>query len=291
MLVTTKLATGSSSIVQDLASAVSPGTTLCSAQNGISADNILSSAFPRNPILSAVCYISVHQHAPGLITQDRTVGLKPYAFGLGVHSGGQSASASLKRLVSMDSQFELVTEGTEKARWEKMIFNAAWNPSCALLGLDSMRMLRHPLGMTIVRALAEEAYTVARARGVNLSPSVVDRTVGWAAENPLSEMVPSMLRDVQARKPVEVEGLCGALVKAAKELGIAVPTISAMDRILTAKNQALLEASLKETTPHHHITPAIPQQDTTAFGNTPLPKQPAWSHLMERMPSVLPLVS
>jgi len=248
VIVATKQASQTRSIIKDLEHVVSPNTTLCSTQNGITADHALAAAFPHSPIISAICYVSLLQSSPGVVVQDGA-GLKPYAFAFGVHKGGRPTEALVNNLVSKDPMFTYVSSNTTIARWEKMIFNASWNPACALLGMDTMEMQSSPLGLKLVHALAEETYNVAAACGVDLDPSIVDSTKNWAFKNPGYALVPSMLRDYQARKPMEVDALCGALVHLAAAQGIHVPTIAAVERLLTDRNLALHDGLVMDMMP------------------------------------------
>ena len=73
--------------------------------------------------------------------------------------------------------------------------------------------------------------TVARAIGITeelLPTSAVKHTVEFAQEaysDPTKgkPFKPSMTVDLEAGRPMEVEGIVGSVVKQAKELGIAVP--------------------------------------------------------------------
>lgn len=241
VILATKLISDPKPVIQDLSLVISPGTAICSVQNGVGSDPLLASAFPGNPVLSAICYISLSQTSPGHVIQNIDFKCAPRPFGIGTYAGGHAAMAALSQLVSLDSEFETI-ECTEKKRWEKMVFNSAWNPSCALLGLDSDGMTRSPMAMQLVRSLAEETYDLARAQGVDLDSGIVDRTVDWAKKNAGCALVPSMLQDMRNGRLVEVRGLCSVLVDLARQAGLEVPTIGKVEEALRKRNQVLSRA-------------------------------------------------
>ncbi|GJJ15976.1 hypothetical protein Clacol_010255 [Clathrus columnatus] len=82
----------------------------------------------------------------------------------------------------------------------------------------------------------EEAVKVARALGIQISDGAIDyayketlkehsEAFGEAANPPFipAQFKPSMLVDLEAGRPLEIEGIIGTIVKVAKELGVLVP--------------------------------------------------------------------
>jgi 2-dehydropantoate 2-reductase len=56
---------------------------------------------------------------------------------------------------------------------------------------------------------------------------------------------PSMLEDVEARRPTEIDLITGSLVREAEQLGVPVPLHTALYRLIRAR-----EASWRQSGPH-----------------------------------------
>jgi 2-dehydropantoate 2-reductase len=115
--------------------------------------------------------------------------------------------------------------------WEKMVWNAPFNGICALARrpAGSCVELLEPL---IKRAMLE-VIAVARAEGVPIPDQLADLMLRVTREQfPLTE--PSMLQDVRAGRPTEVDILQGEVVLRAAKLGVDVPVLSTLAGLLRA---------------------------------------------------------
>jgi 2-dehydropantoate 2-reductase len=107
------------------------------------------------------------------------------------------------------------------AQWSKLIFNATVNGVAALTGLPhDHHFAEQPLG-PFVHALVEEGKAAAHAAGVQLWEDPWEMNL--LATRRGFKHSPSMLEDVRARRPTEVELINGSLVREAQRLGIPVP--------------------------------------------------------------------
>ena len=123
------------------------------------------------------------------------------------------------------------------AQWSKLIFNSTVNAVAALTGLphdphfaeqERVEDLGH-----LVRALMEEGTRVAAAAGVELHEDPWEMNV--LATQRGSRHYPSMLEDVEARRPTEIDSITGALVREAERLGVHVPLQTALYRLVKAR--------------------------------------------------------
>jgi 2-dehydropantoate 2-reductase len=123
------------------------------------------------------------------------------------------------------------------AQWSKLIFNATVNAVAALTGLPhdhhfAEREHTGDLGH-LVLDLVEEGKRVAEAAGVELHEDPWEMNV--LATQRGSRHYPSMLEDVEARRPTEIEHITGALVREAERLGVPVPLHTALYRLIRAR--------------------------------------------------------
>jgi 2-dehydropantoate 2-reductase len=119
------------------------------------------------------------------------------------------------------------------AQWSKLIFNATVNSVAALTGLPhDGHFAAGQLG-ELVRALVDEGKATARAAGVELWEDPWEMNV-LATQRGHAHR-PSMLEDVEARRPTEIELITGSLVREAERHGVPVPLHTALYRLVKAK--------------------------------------------------------
>jgi 2-dehydropantoate 2-reductase len=129
------------------------------------------------------------------------------------------------------------------AQWSKLIFNSAINTVAALTGLPHVGLFAQErefgdLGL-LVHGLIDEGVAVAAAAGVSLHEDPWEMNVlavarGETAHSDYAHR-PSMLEDVVAQRPTEVEFITGALVREAARVGVEVPLSTAMYRLVRAR--------------------------------------------------------
>ena len=123
------------------------------------------------------------------------------------------------------------------AQWSKLVFNATVNGVSALTGLPHdahFAAEEEPSDLGhLVHNLVDEGKRVAAAAGVELYDDPWEMNV--LATQRGSAHYPSMLEDVEARRPTEVELINGALVREAARLEVDVPLHTAVYRLVAAR--------------------------------------------------------
>ena len=128
------------------------------------------------------------------------------------------------------------------AQWSKLIFNATINAVAALTGLRhdahfAAEERPSDLGH-LVHALIDEGKAVAAAAGIELYEDPWEMNV--LATRRGSAHYPSMLEDVDARRPTEIDLITGSLIKEAERLGVPVPLHQTLYRLIRAKEESWL---------------------------------------------------
>ena len=147
----------------------------------------------------------------------------------------------------LDTFSALLTEGMtifqlvpniQLQRWEKVVWNAAWNSLTTLTLLDTHTWLKSsPGAMPMTRRLMHEVIDVARASDVPIEYSLIDQLIDKILSMP--PIGSSMRTDCENGKPMEVDVILGTPVRKAKELGVQVPTLETIYVILTGVNERL----------------------------------------------------
>jgi len=120
--------------------------------------------------------------------------------------------------------------------WGKLVINSAINPLTALLQIPNGELLNRPTARALMRALAEETASIAKAEKVKLP----FENPGDAAEDVAQRTAAnqsSMLQDVLRGAPTEINAICGAVVRTGKKHKIAAPVNNACWQLIRAMTQ------------------------------------------------------
>ena len=90
----------------------------------------------------------------------------------------------------------------------------------------------------MIRAVVLEGVAAANASGVSIDAQpILDLTVVSVTDHADHEA--SMLQDVKAGRPTEVDAINGAIVRAAREAGVAVPVTETLWRLVKLEDAKL----------------------------------------------------
>jgi 2-dehydropantoate 2-reductase len=132
----------------------------------------------------------------------------------------------IERLAAACTRAGMPTAAVADARgpqWRKVIFNAATNPIGALTGLTHGRVCENPELRALVSGLVDEGKAVASAQGIELDSDPEDLIDLAARPDVAYGHKASMLQDVEARRPTEIDYLNGGIVRFGDEHGVPTP--------------------------------------------------------------------
>jgi 2-dehydropantoate 2-reductase len=172
-------------------------------------------------VLGSLAYFSTEVTAPGVIHL-----LEGNRLSLGEPSGARSDRA--RRIAEVLIAGGLRTPVGARFRhevWVKLLGNVAFNPISALTGATLEGMVRHPEVSGLVREVMTETEAVAAQLGIELPISIDQRMAG--AEK-VGAHKTSMLQDLEAGRPMEIEPVVGAVVELGGRLGVPMPATRAV---------------------------------------------------------------
>ena len=123
-------------------------------------------------------------------------------------------------------------EDARPAQWRKVIFNAATNPIGALTRLTHGRACERPDLRALISALVDEGTAVAAAQGVRLDADPEEMIDHAARPDVAYDHKASMLQDVEARRPTEIDFLNGGISRFGREFGVATPLNDAIAALI-----------------------------------------------------------
>jgi len=145
---------------------------------------------------------------------------------LGPFEPKPAPAAEIERLAAACTRAGMPTAAVADARgpqWHKVIFNAATNPIGALTGLTHGRVCENPELRELVSGLVDEGKAVAGAQGIELDADPEDLIDHAARPDVAYGHKASMLQDVEARRPTEIDYLNGGIVRFGDEHGVPTP--------------------------------------------------------------------
>ena len=206
-----------------------PAATVMTTQNGLGAEEIVR-ARGDWPLVSAVTFMSGTKHTDTHVQYvlDTETWLGPYE-----STPVATVEEIAALLVSADLKAEALRD-LRPAQWSKLIFNATVNGVAALTGLPHDFHFADPEHMgDLVHELMAEGKRVAAAAGIELHDDPWEMNV--LATQRGSAHFPSMLEDIEARRPTEVELINGSLVREAERAGVAAPLQTALYALVKAR--------------------------------------------------------
>lgn len=118
----------------------------------------------------------------------------------------------------------------EELIWGKLLVNVGINALTAILSVRNGELSALEPGRELVAMAVSEAVEVARAKGITLEGDPLERCLTVAQST--AENISSMLQDVIARRPTEVDVINGAIVREGERLGIPTPVNRALLKMI-----------------------------------------------------------
>ena len=207
-----------------------PGGVAITIQNGLGNYEALVAAVGEDRAAVGVIYVGarldergeLHATGPGRVELGRPRG-----------TGPRRAFDALAAALGSGGMTVVTTDDPWPAVWRKVATNAAVNPTTALLGYSNAELLADVGGSRVADGLAAEVARVATAAGVRVGEDEARRW--WRDMAQLTGANrSSMLQDVQAGRPTEVDAICGAVHREGERRGVAAPLNQAMTVLVGA---------------------------------------------------------
>jgi 2-dehydropantoate 2-reductase len=232
---------GLTALAPTLGPLLGPDTVVVSTQNGIpwwyfqhcggeldglrlervDPGGVIASAIEPRRVVGSLAYFATDVAEPGVI--HHTEGNR---LSLGEPDGSKSERAKAIAEVLMAAGFRCpVTARFRHEIWVKLLGNVAFNPISALTGGTLEELARHAETKTVVREIMTETEAVAGRLGIEMPISIDQRMAG--AEK-VGAHKTSMLQDLEAGRPLELEAVVGAVIELGDRLGVPMPAARAV---------------------------------------------------------------
>jgi 2-dehydropantoate 2-reductase len=208
------------SAAQSLRALVAGGATIFTFQNGVESGPRISRVLGPGKVVEGAARIASHIAEPGVIRQ------------IGDFAVLEFGEADGKPSPRTEAFHAACVAAGIKATLSRNISRTIWAKFAMLAPVAGMTALtRGPIGpvrsnakaRALLQAAVEEAVALGVALKTGLVPEDAAKTMRLIDGLP-EDMVASMCHDLLAGKPIELEGLSGAVARLAEERGIAAPT-------------------------------------------------------------------
>ena len=174
---------------------------------------VISSAIEAQRVVGSIIYFATEIAEPGVI--QHTEGNR---ITLGEPDGTRSDRIRAIAEALIASGFRCpVTTRIRHEIWVKVLGNASFNPVSALTRATLAQIARDPGTALVIRSIMQEVEQVSSKLGMELPISIDQRIAG--AEK-VGEHKTSMLQDLEAGRPMELEALVGAVVELGERVGL-----------------------------------------------------------------------
>jgi 2-dehydropantoate 2-reductase len=197
------------------------GTLAATRLMAVDPTGAIAAAIPASQVIGAVVHASCSLDAPGVVR---------HHFGRGLILGEPSGAASprvqaLAALLTAAGFEASVSAQIQRDVWYKLWGNMTVNPISALTGATTDLILDDPLVRDFVSGVMLEARDIGARIGIPISQQPEDR---HAVTRKLGAFKTSMLQDVEAGRPVELDALVSVVRELGQLTGVATPLTDAL---------------------------------------------------------------
>lgn len=245
-------------IADDLAALLTPSTTLVGLQNGIpwwyfqkigndyedrtvqtvDPDGVIAKKINPDNVIGCIAYPAAEIIEPGVIKH-----IEGTRFPVGEIDGEITERVQAVCDALVESGFKsFVLDDIRSEIWLKLWGNLTFNPISALTHATLVDICQYPLTRELAEMMMTEAQVIAEKLGSSFRVPMEKRIAG--AEG-VGKHKTSMLQDVEAGKPLEIDGMLGVIIELGVVTDTPVPALKAIYACTSLLNKTLQDESVK----------------------------------------------
>ena len=232
---------GLTSLAPDLPPLFGPDTVVVSTQNGIpwwyfqgqggeleglrleriDPGGVIASTIEPRRVVGSLAYFATDLVEPGVIRHNEG---NRISFGEPDGSRSDRTRKIAEALIAAGFRCPISTRFRHEI-WVKLMGNISFNPVSALTRGTLEEMVRHPDTSRLIREVMKETEAVAAKLGIEMPISIDQRMAGGEKAGAHKT---SMLQDLEAGRPMEIEAIVGATLELGDKLGVPMPATRAV---------------------------------------------------------------
>jgi 2-dehydropantoate 2-reductase len=188
----------------------------------------LARAMPTERIVGCVIHLAASTPEPGLV--EHTMGRKLI---LGEPGGTNSVrTRNIAQALSAAGFEILVSDCIEKDFWVKLLGNVSFNPVSALTVSSADSLIENRDVKAYMVQIMREVLAIGRAVGVDAD---IEPEARLDMARALGRFKTSMLQDLEAGKPLEIDGLLAGTLEIAAKAGVPAPYTHSLFGLIRAR--------------------------------------------------------
>lgn len=213
-----------------------PGGAVVLIQNGLGAEEAVERIARPAAVLGGLSFLCCEKAGPGHIRHIDygQLTIAPY-----VPAGRSCRITAVMRRIAEDferagTRVQLLRD-LVLARWKKLVWNAPFNGLSVVLDASTQDVLQDPAARSLVQDLMDEVVRGAAAQGRRIPRRFVEKMMSDTER--MTPYLTSMKLDFDHGRPMEVEAIYGAPLRAAAKAGCALPRMGELHALLTFLNR------------------------------------------------------
>lgn len=207
------------SAMEDISSFIDRYTVILPIENGIMATDLLKERFPGNEVLYGIV----------LRTDAHRMGKKVYYHTLGELQLGKADNRVVapnvceiyERLTELGINAHIY-EDMRRVQWRKWMLNTGASQAAAEVRVECGFFGQVEEIEELIRMCMDEILELAKCEGVNVTAADRDELVDYVLNYPPDKKM-SMLQDLEAGRPIEIDEYAGAVIKLGEKHNIPTP--------------------------------------------------------------------
>ncbi len=200
-----------------------------SLQNGVENEDVMERYYDKSHVIGGLTRLIVshtvslgHVHCEGEV-QTLIGAVNP-------DKENSEFLSNLKTILDKTETSTFICEDIRLELWNKLIINNGVNAICALIQEESGPLIRNEKTAKLIYGLMSEAAKASNAVDVNLTQEDADKMFELMTE--FQSVKPSMWVDTENNRDLELDDICGVVIKNCEKLGVDAPYTRAISTIL-----------------------------------------------------------
>lgn len=221
------IATKSNSLdtaISNIKNCIAANTTIISLINGVSSEEKILKTYPETKVLKSYFIGHSAERIGNSVTQD------------GIGEIVIEHDKDLETFLTQAGINFHAPDNIEYSMWLKYTLNMFSNPTSAILNMSFGEMKRNNSFLNFAKHIIEEVKQVAKYKGVrgleNLEKDAIESFGKMSGSGKTS-----MLQDVLAKRPTEIDIFCGEIIKYGKDFGVKTPYNQVLYELVKIKEE------------------------------------------------------
>lgn len=200
-----------------------------SLQNGVDNEDIMEEYYKKEYVIGGLTRLIV-SHTVGLGHVHCEGGVETLIGAVNPNDENSKFLENLKNTLDKTQTKTIICENIKLELWNKLIVNNGVNAICALLEEESGPLMKNEKTSKLIYGLMSEAALASNAVGVNLTQEDADKMFELYTQ--FQSVKPSMWVDKENNRDLELEQICGVVIKNCEKLGVDAPYTRTISTLL-----------------------------------------------------------